>query len=655
MTTWNKDQLDQLERQYQIKQQAKRAAEQSKKTTAKKTGRGGILTSLISEGGALGGAATGAAVGSVVPGIGTVLGGIVGAGLGAFGGRVVENKVRDDRYGIGDAAKEGLLTGALSGAGGAFKALKGLKAASTAAKGGATKFATTAGSDAAESQLTRLQRLKSAFTPDSSKTNAAKNTGAWMRGKNRSIGIGTKLGDEILDADRVTEINGVINSVSKGMKGRTVTGQLGAVQTAKKQASAAIDDLVTGASDKTIGSTAKKEAVDIIQNGRKNILDFDPKNATHVKTNDNYAARLTNAKTPKELLEAREVFSKGAASGSGTVNGQLAAVYRDAADDLLKKTVPGIKEADNTLSLLADAEKLLQRASSTASKPGAGLIDLATGKAGVTASPIQATKDVVGGLLQKYGATSTIPAVAAAKSGFRSSVLSKLFAPGSEYADSIPQDIQVTPEFDQALLDVQGGDASIAGGGIAQDDPYSIFSPDVASEVVKAIAAKGGTTKDIQEYLSIVDALSSVTASGSTKPLSTAASDAVANSQAGLQSLDTIDQLLAADPSLQQKEGIVQIANPFGITSRITGTGTYDAALEQAKDVIARMRTGAAISASEEKRFTAMLPQAADDAATARYKIGILRQMLETKMQGLLNGSSTMANENQLNALNNAL
>lgn len=85
------------------------------KPQPKKRPRGGFWSSLISEGGALGGAATGAAAGSVVPGIGTVIGGLVGGGIGAFGGRIAENKVRDNRLGIGDAAKEGALTTVLGG------------------------------------------------------------------------------------------------------------------------------------------------------------------------------------------------------------------------------------------------------------------------------------------------------------------------------------------------------------------------------------------------------------------------------------------------------------------------------------------------------------------------------------------------------------
>lgn len=95
----------------------------------KQRGKGGTATSLISEGGALGGAALGAAAGSVVPVVGTAIGGIIGAGLGAFGGRLAENKVRDDEYRVGDAAKEGAMSAVLAGP------LKALKYGGTAAKG----------------------------------------------------------------------------------------------------------------------------------------------------------------------------------------------------------------------------------------------------------------------------------------------------------------------------------------------------------------------------------------------------------------------------------------------------------------------------------------------------------------------------------------
>lgn len=119
---------------YQWDMQKSNTQQTTKSVPKKKGGRGGTATSLISEGGALGGALAGAAAGSVVPIIGTAIGGIIGGGIGAFGGRLAENKVRDDRWGVGDAAKEGAITTVLGAPG---KAIKGAVKAGQALKGGA--------------------------------------------------------------------------------------------------------------------------------------------------------------------------------------------------------------------------------------------------------------------------------------------------------------------------------------------------------------------------------------------------------------------------------------------------------------------------------------------------------------------------------------
>lgn len=101
------------------------------KPKAKQKGRGGFLTSLISEVGGLGGASGGAAIGTaLLPGVGTLIGAGLGGFLGGTGGRITENKVRDNRIGVGDALKEGAISGVASAG-----PLKLLKAASGATKG----------------------------------------------------------------------------------------------------------------------------------------------------------------------------------------------------------------------------------------------------------------------------------------------------------------------------------------------------------------------------------------------------------------------------------------------------------------------------------------------------------------------------------------
>lgn len=123
-------------------------------------------TSLISEvggaGGASGGAAAGAALGSVVPGLGTALGGLAGAAVGGFlggtGGRVVENEVRDNRVGLGDALKEGVTNAVLSA--GPSKLLKVAKGGSAALTGGAEAFAKATAGKAPEDLLKTSARGK---------------------------------------------------------------------------------------------------------------------------------------------------------------------------------------------------------------------------------------------------------------------------------------------------------------------------------------------------------------------------------------------------------------------------------------------------------------------------------------------------------------
>jgi hypothetical protein len=104
---WNPDQLEQLKRAYaqrQAMQQQQAAQQQAQAQAGKHTsGRGGFLTSLISEGGATGGAVTGAMAGSAFGPVGTIIGGALGGFAGGFGGSAVEQKVRDNNIDFGKA------------------------------------------------------------------------------------------------------------------------------------------------------------------------------------------------------------------------------------------------------------------------------------------------------------------------------------------------------------------------------------------------------------------------------------------------------------------------------------------------------------------------------------------------------------------------
>lgn len=121
--------------------QANYVQPQQPQAPKKQSGKGGFLSSIISElggaGGAAAGATAGAALGAPIGGIGAIPGGIIGGIIGGFGGgfggRVAENKIRDNRLGIGAALKEGALSGVMGGIGPAFQGARGAYAAGKAA------------------------------------------------------------------------------------------------------------------------------------------------------------------------------------------------------------------------------------------------------------------------------------------------------------------------------------------------------------------------------------------------------------------------------------------------------------------------------------------------------------------------------------------
>lgn len=136
-------------------------------------------------------------------------------------------------------------------------------------------------------------------------------------------------------------------------------------------------------------------------------------------------------------------------------------------------------------------------------------------------------------------------------------------------------------------------------------------------------------------------------ANGGNKAVSTTAATAIANANAGIQSIDILLQQLKDNPSAQAKSVIPGQTAFGGAGARILGTAQYDAALQQAKDIVQRLRTGAAISTSEEGFYNAMMPQAFDNPATVAQKLTTLRTMF----QGVAERQSTgVANDQTNNA-----
>jgi len=581
----------------------------------KPKGRGGFLTSLISEGGGVLGGLAGIPLGPA--------GIAAGAALGSTLGRGVENKVRNDQnfFGKGGSAKDALTEGAISGvaSAGPLKLLKAGKnlvkpaeevAAGTVAKKPTGTFmknlttqgqqaqgrvtGTSAGSKVAGKELTPqdTERMLQTFKSEGIQTGNANNTLRDVKGK---LDI---HGKQISDHFKVH------NAPLHEEDTRTIA-----------------DNFVKGL--KTTDPEVVKQASVLAADLQKNVKD----------TKSLWEFRKT--------LDSRIPDSKFA---DAATSNKIAAI-KDMREYISKELgdIPGAKQYHD----LSEIKPFVSAEARRLNNPGGGIVGrvLASG-------PAQKLESTAGKLAEKAGGIGSTAVGDAGQPGARNLAARILAGRGVDNATQLASPPEVAPET--APVGTEGQQAKAV---TAQDvldsqsaadnqdtDPYS---PANIRTSIKNIIAQGGTQKDVDQFLSNaerVDKLSALGAS-SNKPISATAADAIANAQAGLTSLDQIEAELSKNPSVQGKEAITQTFNPFGITGKVTGTSNYDTAITQAKDVIARLRTGAAISNSEEARFTKMLPQPADPPETVQRKIQLLRNALTTVVQRVGGNSQDMIQE----------
>jgi hypothetical protein len=111
------------------------------------------------------------------------------------------------------------------------------------------------------------------------------------------------------------------------------------------------------------------------------------------------------------------------------------------------------------------------------------------------------------------------------------------------------------------------------------------------------------------------------------KPMSGEVQKRALTAESGLRSLDTLDQTLQSDPGAFQRQAL---PNPLGITAGLTGTTDVRAATDNVVDVIARLRSGAAITDEEARRFSRFLPLPGDSQEAAMRKLQMVRQELSS-------------------------
>jgi hypothetical protein len=625
-------------------------ASQPKAATAvqqpkKKGGRGGFLTSLISEGGAIGGGAAGAAAGTaLLPGIGTLLGGAVGAGVGAFTGRVAENKVRDDRLGIGDAAKEGAMS-ALFGGG----PLRIGKAALETAKGARNGLSLAdalkeGGAKAVDMSLTRslgnkLTNSGEGLIAKEFRLNPTQQSNFKNLHGEEAVSVLRRYGVKKPE-DLQTQIkplqdafDGVVDKIPAAAK----TEVQSAMQKIYKPL---LDSPVL--TRQQLGQSIKSQADEIVKKYGDNVPAAELNNLR--KSFDdavNYTQRGTNEYTVnKKSADGIRKLLQGKADDAGiTVDGKT---FKDVGLELRKlrnlDDVVGKQAYLGTGNLPTSLPNLL----------GAGIGGTAVG------GPLGALGGFAATQVVNSNAGRRALASGAMKSGeglvarsganpYSAGAIAKRVAPvslagalaGGFDQSSLPNSndaATINATSTNAPMNTNINALSQTTNDLSTSDP-SPFAPENLQNSIKSILANGGTMKDASEFIGLAQALQEMGSSGQAKPLSAESAKVVSNAQSGLQSIDALESAMASDPDVLRKTSIPGRSVLGGALGNVLGTAGYDNLSRNILDVITRLRTGAALTASEEAFYKKQLPQAMDSPEVVQQKLGMFRDLFGSVVQ----------------------
>lgn len=589
--------------------------------------RGGFLTSLISEGGGLGGAVAGGSAGSIFGPVGTLLGAGVGGAIGAFGGRLTENKVRDDEFRVGDALKEGAVSGVLGasplrllkGAGAAGKALatggKALPAFERAATapGLASKILGGVGTRAAG---------KSIGASPSQLTKFRTQTGEDLVKFAQRIGAVGKSPDELKQ----------LQPLFQEAYEKEVLGSGGVVD-------ADMFEKLLGKSSFAKGLTSKASSTR--------------------KLYEDAFEELTQAVGNKRTLKAADILKLrqdyDQAIGSYAFGDARKGVDQKVADFLrmaIREVAPEAKGAGKNVQKI---KKLIEVVDKQSDKGrGAlsiGLTDLlATGAGGaaggvpgslaaITAKRLVNNPRTQAGISNLATGASQRSAARALTPGSVSNIARRqLPVRGAEAilgAGSAPTDAlegEVMPQGFEAGLEGQMGAGNVLGAGGMQgmpQQPQGIYSREAAAmDIQNDLQRTGGANMD--KYLKLYEFLNpepSKSSSAYGKP--TAQQHALA--LAGIGGTNQIADILSSDPGVLNRSAIPGQKLPVvgGLISRLAGTGEYQASAQNALDALARARTGAAMTKNEEGFYQRLLPRSGDSSATVQRKLQILQSNFE--------------------------
>jgi len=606
----------------------------------KKKGRGGFLSSLISEaggaGGAAGGAAIGASLGSVVPGLGTAIGGLIGAGIGGFAGgtsgRLAENKIRDDQYNLGSAVKEGLLSGALSSAGQAFSLAKAGKAV-TGEKGlaNALKNISAGGSE----QAARIGRVEG-FGKGLKASGMGIAQGAQARGVQP---LGAAQSDEYIKA--------ITASTKKGGFGIPA----GSPEAMQRALEPKLTNLTQQLTNKYAANNVQLKANEISKLSSSILKKVSTQGGLDegaTRYAQEQVARLTSAKDinglwnfTKQLEGVSTSLGKGSTAATTNKNAVID-IIRGEIRPILNTKVPGVANDNALYSSARNANELLKKAAKN--QTGGGLVSRVS-----TSQPVKAAETILGSKVESVGralAGTGGPVTKVTNQMIRQAPASlgrAIYGATQTPEAPVEQDTGMQPGMDQGMAPngeiypnetpwLENGtsgpmDQRMGGmmGGMQQPQVYS-------QQAVMADIQRD--PKNASTYLKLYETFTPK------QPTSNIGKTSAAQynlAQQGTNALTQLAGIIQRDPGVVSKSGIPGKSLPLvgGYVQRAAGTTEFDTLGYAAVSSLLRAQSGAAVPDSEVRAYMkAYLPRPGDSKEAIDRKLNTLAYGFQTVMQG---------------------
>lgn len=613
------------------------------------------ISELAGTGGALGGAAAGATAGSVVPGIGTVIGGLAGAALGGFaggtGGRLAENKIRDDRWDVGSALKEGAITGILSP--GPIKSAKVLSAGSKALLAGGGRLAVKEAAEKAAT--TSLLKKMAASTSGKAANSMLKATPSTFE-KASDAGFNlTELAGKWLPklGKNYDEILG-----KAGTKSGTLNNTLGALENGISNVT------------KQAGRTVRLSGDDVIKNLKAELKILKPKlgSTNQVKQLEGLIEEATKKyKNGIPIGQARELlknanreFGRSIVDNTGdAVIKSAQKVEANALRSSLKGLFPAIGDALDSQSELITLREVLSRAAAASRKGGLGdnipfsILGIPKKVVGSQAVAGRIASKGGGGLLNTMNSVTGIPTKGIAGRSLLGGMLSNNGSPdpSSMIQPSVDQGgfsqvNQTQQQTPQDLLGFGGGDT-----GFSSTDPLGL-NPAQSGPTVESLRQAlqedyintGGENAEALMQLAELYGIG-----GQQEPLNSTSAAVVTDLENGIVNIRDLGAQFEQSGANNPIIGWLRGKNPVD-----TEAQSLQANIARVKQVIGKALEGGVLRKEDEIKYAKILPKLTDTDAVAQNKIAYIADDLERKLSFYRNNLGGGGGGLDIQSLNNA-